>query len=185
MRIHKLAAAALSALLTTALVVGMLPLSAAAASSAEIQKDIDALKAKNKEIQKQIDGVQSQYNANMDDMKSIVEMCIRDRAGSARQAWQAKQGLPPEPDRSERRTDFRKLGTTAYSYYSLQYKKSPREYTQGVKINARKKPCVSSSIQTILSVSEFHRFNPIGLADFTAGGELRPALKILIQLSIP
>ena len=72
MRIHKLAAAALSALLTTALVVGMLPLSAAAASSAEIQKDIDALKAKNKEIQKQIDGVQSQYNANMDDMKSIV-----------------------------------------------------------------------------------------------------------------
>ena len=72
MRIHKLAAAALSALLTTALVVGMLPLSAAAASSAEIQKDIDALKAKNKEIQEQIDGVQSQYNANMDDMKSIV-----------------------------------------------------------------------------------------------------------------
>ena len=72
MRIHKLAAAALSALLTTALLVGMLPLSAAAASSAEIQKDIDALKAKNKEIQKQIDGVQSQYNANMDDMKSIV-----------------------------------------------------------------------------------------------------------------
>ena len=72
MRIHKLAAAALSALLATALVVGMLPLSAAAASSAEIQKDIDALKAKNKEIQEQIDGVQSQYNANMDDMKSIV-----------------------------------------------------------------------------------------------------------------
>lgn len=72
MRIHKLAAAPLSLLLTAALVLGSLPLSAEAASSAEIQKDIDALKEKNKEIQQQIDGIQSQYNANMDDMKSIV-----------------------------------------------------------------------------------------------------------------
>ena len=41
--------------------------------------------------------------------------------------------------------------------------------------------CVSSSIQTVLSVSEFHRFNADALADFTAGGEFRPALKILFS----
>ena len=35
----------------------------------------------------------------------------------------------------------------------------------------------SSSIQTILSVPESHRFGAHALADFTAGGELRPALK--------
>ncbi len=47
-------------------------------------------------------------------------------------------------------------------------------------------PCgtaLSSSIQTILSVSEFHRFNAIALADFTAGGELRPALKTFYELA--
>ena len=40
----------------------------------------------------------------------------------------------------------------------------------------------SSSIQTVLSVSEFHRFGAEAFADFTAGGELHPALKILIHL---
>jgi len=35
----------------------------------------------------------------------------------------------------------------------------------------------SSSIQTVLSVSESHRFGALTLADFTAGGDLHPALK--------
>ena len=36
----------------------------------------------------------------------------------------------------------------------------------------------SSSIQTLLSVSELHRINAYTLADSTAGRELHPALKI-------
>ena len=35
----------------------------------------------------------------------------------------------------------------------------------------------SSSIQTVLSVSELHRINACALADFTAGREFHPALK--------
>ena len=39
-----------------------------------------------------------------------------------------------------------------------------------------------SLIQTILSVSELHRFVPIGSRTITAGGEFRPAPKTLIPL---
>ena len=73
MRIHRFALTALSLLLTVALTISLLPVQARAASSAEIQKEIDALEAKNKEIQKQINSVQSQYDANFKDMQSIVE----------------------------------------------------------------------------------------------------------------
>ena len=73
MRTHRFAATMLSLLLTAALTLSLLPVETHAASSAEIQKEIDALEAKNAEIQKQIDAVQSQYNANYNDMKSIVE----------------------------------------------------------------------------------------------------------------
>ena len=73
MRIHRFALTALSLLLTVALTISLLPVQAHAASSAEIQKEIDALEAKNKEIQKQINSVQSQYDANFKDMQSIVE----------------------------------------------------------------------------------------------------------------
>ena len=41
----------------------------------------------------------------------------------------------------------------------------------------------SSSIQTVLSVPELHRFSACALADFTAGGELRPALKNPYELT--
>ena len=73
MRIHRLANMSLSLLLICAMLLGGLPVKASAASSAEIQKEIDALEDENAEIQKQLDAIQSQYNANMDDMKSIVE----------------------------------------------------------------------------------------------------------------
>ena len=73
MRIHRLASAAVSLLLVTALVFSVLPIEAFAASSAEIQKEIDALEEKNAEIQKQINAIQSQYNANYQNMKDIVE----------------------------------------------------------------------------------------------------------------
>lgn len=59
-------------LLAAALLIGAMPLPAQAASSADIQKEIDALEEKNAAIQKEIDGIQRQYNANYSDMESIV-----------------------------------------------------------------------------------------------------------------
>ena len=47
-------------LLAAACLAAALPVSARAASSADIQKEINALKAENKEIQSQIDAIQSQ-----------------------------------------------------------------------------------------------------------------------------
>ena len=62
----------IAALILAAVVaVSGLPVSAGAATSGEIQKEIDALKEKNKEIQAQIDAVQSQYDANYSDMADI------------------------------------------------------------------------------------------------------------------
>lgn len=59
-------------ILAGALLLGALPIPAQAASSAEIQKEIDALEEKNAAIQKEIDGIQRQYNANYSDMQDIV-----------------------------------------------------------------------------------------------------------------
>ena len=73
MRIHRLANMSLSLLLICAMLLGGVPVKVAAASSAEIQKEIDDLEYQNAQIQKQLDAIQSQYNANMKDMKSIVE----------------------------------------------------------------------------------------------------------------
>ena len=73
MRKHRYAATALSLLLAVSLTIGLFPMEAQAASSAEIQKEIDALEAKNAEIEKQINAIQKQYNANYSDMKDIVE----------------------------------------------------------------------------------------------------------------
>ena len=73
MRKHRYAATALSLLLAVSLTIGLVPIEAPAASSAAIQKEIDALEAKNAEIEKQINAIQKQYNANYSDMKDIVE----------------------------------------------------------------------------------------------------------------
>lgn len=59
-------------MLIAALVFSVLPVQAVAASSADIQKEIDALEEKNAEIQAQIDAIQSQYDANYSDMETIV-----------------------------------------------------------------------------------------------------------------
>ena len=58
--------------LALVLLVSALPISVFAASSAEIQKELDSLKAENKEIQRQIDGIQSQYDAAYSDMADAV-----------------------------------------------------------------------------------------------------------------
>lgn len=72
MRTHRKSYALISALLAVVLCFGAVPVPAAAASSAEIQEEIDALEEKSKEIQKQINGIQSQYDANYSEMSDIV-----------------------------------------------------------------------------------------------------------------
>lgn len=73
MKKHKKRTPRIATLILAAVVaVSGLPVSAGAATSGEIQKEIDALKEKNKEIQAQIDAVQSQYDANYSDMADIV-----------------------------------------------------------------------------------------------------------------
>ena len=63
---------ALSLILSAVLMLTMLPVSARAATSKEIQKEIDALEEKNAAIQAEINGIQRQYDANYDDMEAIV-----------------------------------------------------------------------------------------------------------------
>ena len=58
--------------LAAVMAVSILPVPADAATSGEIQKEIDALEEKNKAIQAQIDAVRSQYDANYSDMADIV-----------------------------------------------------------------------------------------------------------------
>ncbi len=58
--------------LAAALLIGALPIQTQAASSADIQKEINALEEKNAAIQKEIDGIQRQYSANYSNMEDIV-----------------------------------------------------------------------------------------------------------------
>ena len=73
MRRNRQANCILSVLLALALTASALPMSAQAASSSEIQKEIDALEEKNAAIQKEINAIQRQYDANYSDMQAIVE----------------------------------------------------------------------------------------------------------------
>ena len=59
--------------LAAVMVLSVLPAPAFAASSKEIQKELDALKGENKEIQAQIDEIQGKYDANANEMRDLVE----------------------------------------------------------------------------------------------------------------
>ena len=72
MRKNRQACALISGFLAALLLVSAVPVPAAAASSSEIQEQIDALEEENKEIQRQINAIQSQYNANFSQMEDIV-----------------------------------------------------------------------------------------------------------------
>ncbi len=69
---NRKAYAFLSFMLALVLTVGIIPGQALAASSADIQKEIDALEEKNSAIQKEINAIQSQYNSNYSEMEDIV-----------------------------------------------------------------------------------------------------------------
>ena len=72
MRRHRRANAGMALILSAVMLLGTLPMSASAASSAEIQKQINELKSQNAEIQKQIDAAQGQYDANYSDMEAMA-----------------------------------------------------------------------------------------------------------------
>ena len=73
MRRNRKARSLLALLLAGALTVGMVPMSVRAASSSEIQKEIDALEEQNAAIQRELDAIQSQYDENYSNMASTVE----------------------------------------------------------------------------------------------------------------
>ena len=69
---HRKANAVTALLLAAAMTLTLLPVPASAATSAQIQKQIDELEAKNAEIQKEIKAIQSQYNASYGEMEDMV-----------------------------------------------------------------------------------------------------------------
>ena len=58
--------------LAVVMVLSVLPAPAFAASSKEIQKELDALKGENKEIQAKINEIQGKYDANANEMQDLV-----------------------------------------------------------------------------------------------------------------
>jgi len=69
---NRKANAVISLVLLAALLPGMLPVRASAASSTEIQKQINSLKSQNAELQKEIDAVQRQYDDAFSDMEAMA-----------------------------------------------------------------------------------------------------------------
>ena len=72
MRIYRKANPVIALLLAVVLAVGVLPVSASAASSKEIQKQLDGLKSRKAELQKEIDAIQRDYDANFGEMELLV-----------------------------------------------------------------------------------------------------------------
>lgn len=58
--------------LTAVMICCVLPQNGGAASSSEIKKELDSLKAENKEIQAQIDEIRGQYDANASEIQDLV-----------------------------------------------------------------------------------------------------------------
>ena len=59
--------------LALVMVCSMVPVSASAASSSEIKKELDELKNENKQIQAEINAIQSKYDANASEMQVLVD----------------------------------------------------------------------------------------------------------------
>ena len=72
MHIQRQAKRLICFLLAAVLAAGALPVKTYAKTSAQIQKEIDALEEENAKIQKEIDAIQYQYDANYSDMEDMV-----------------------------------------------------------------------------------------------------------------
>ena len=73
MKIRKPLQTAFVLFLTAVMVFSMMPGSVFAASSAEIQKELDFLKDENKAIQAEINAIQRQFDANANDIQALVD----------------------------------------------------------------------------------------------------------------
>ncbi len=71
-RMTSFIAGLLAAAMLLTLILGLLPTGADAASSSEIRRQINALKAEKQEIRNQIDEVQAQYEKNEDEIEDII-----------------------------------------------------------------------------------------------------------------
>ncbi len=71
-KIVSVVAGVMALVMLLTLILGLLPTSASAASSSEIRKQINALKAEKEEISKQITLVQEQYEENEDEIADII-----------------------------------------------------------------------------------------------------------------
>ena len=72
MRRYRKANPVISLILTAVMVFSVLPSSVSAASSKEIQAQINGLKSKKAELQKEIDVIQEGYDANFSEMEALV-----------------------------------------------------------------------------------------------------------------
>ena len=72
MRIYRKANPVISLLLVLVLSFSLLPASASAASSKEIQEQLNGLKSKKAELQKEIDAIQRGYDDNFSEMERLV-----------------------------------------------------------------------------------------------------------------
>ena len=59
--------------LALVMVFSMVPVTAGAASSSEIKKELDSLKSENKQIQAEINAIQRKYDANASEMQVLVD----------------------------------------------------------------------------------------------------------------
>lgn len=73
MKIRKPLKTAFVLFLVAVMVCSIMPMPAFAASSAEIQKELDSLKDENKAIQAEINAIQRKYDANADDIQALVD----------------------------------------------------------------------------------------------------------------
>ena len=69
----KLGTAVISGILVLAILFGMLPAPAEAASSSEIKKQLEALEDREEELQAQIDELRGQYEATEDEIQGMVD----------------------------------------------------------------------------------------------------------------
>ena len=72
MRRYRKANPAISLILAVVLAFGILPAPASAASSKEIQEQLNGLKSKKAELQKEIDAIQRGYDDNFSEMERLV-----------------------------------------------------------------------------------------------------------------
>ena len=71
--LKKMLAGIMAAIMLLTLIAGLIPRPALAASSSEIQEELDVLKGENKEIQAEINAIRSKYDANASEIQDLVD----------------------------------------------------------------------------------------------------------------